>query len=67
MGGGGGMGVLSKEGTTQGDPTAMRTYTLAVLSLIHFLLEFFSINHLSTKEVAYADNLKVAGKLTNVV
>ena len=62
----GGGELLSKEGTTQGDPAAMRAYALGILPLIHFLLAFISINHLSTKEVAFADDFTVAGKLTSV-
>ena len=62
----GGGEILSKEGTTQGDPTAMGTYALGILSLIHFLLQFISINHLSAKEVDFADDFKVAGKLTSI-
>ena len=57
---------MSKEGTTQGDPTAMGAYALAVLPLIHFLLEFISIDHLSANEVAFADDFTIAGKLTSI-
>ena len=57
---------MSKEGTTLGDPTAMGEYALGILPLIHFLLEFISINHLSAKEVAFADDFTVAGKLTSI-
>ena len=62
----GGGEILSKVGTTQDDPTAMGTYALGILPLIHFLLEFISINHLSAKEVAFADDFTVAGKLTSI-
>ena len=58
--------ILSKEGTTQGDPTAMVAYAPGILSLIHFLLQFISLNHLSAKEVAFADDFTVAGKLTSI-
>ena len=37
-----------------------------ILSLIHFLLQFISINHLSAKEVAFGDNFTVTGKLTSI-
>ena len=60
----GGGEILFKEGTTQGDPTAMGE--LGILPLIHFLLEFISINHLSAKEVAFADDFTVTGKLTSI-
>ena len=56
---------MAKEETTQGDPTAMGAYTLGILPLIHFLIEFISIN-LSAKEVAFADDFTVAGKLTSI-
>ena len=57
---------MSKEGTNQDDPTAVVAYAFGILLLIHFLLEFISINHLSAKEVAFADNFTVAGKLTSI-
>ena len=57
---------MAKEETTQGDPTAMGAYALGILPLIHFLFEFISINHLSAKEVAFADDFTVAGKLTSI-
>ena len=42
----GGGEILSQEGTTQGDPTALGAYASGILQLIHFLREFISINHL---------------------
>ena len=50
----------------KGDPAAMGAYVLEILPLVHFLLEFISINHLSTKEVALADDFTVAVKLTSI-
>ena len=43
----------------------MGTHALGILPLIHSLLEFISINHLSAKEVSFADDFTVAGKLTS--
>ena len=57
---------MSKEGTIQGDLTAMGAYTKGISPLFHFLFEFISINHLSAKEVAFADDFTVAGKLTSI-
>ena len=58
--------ILSKEGTIQGDLTAMGAYTKGISPLFHFLFEFISINHLSAKEVVFADDFTVAGKLTSI-
>ena len=62
----GGGEILSKEGITQGDPTATGVYASGILPLIHFLLKFISINCLSAKEVVFADDFTVAGKLTSI-
>ena len=40
--------------------------TLGILPLIHFLLQFISVNNLSAKEVAFANYFTVAGKLTSI-
>ena len=42
-------------------------YALGILPLIFFLLDFISINHLSAKEVTFADDFTVTGKLTSIL
>ena len=44
----------------------MGTCALGFLPLIHFLLIFISINHLSAKEVAFAGDFTVAVKLNSM-
>ena len=58
--------IKSKEGTTQGDPTAMAAYTLGVTPLIHFLHEYVSVNNHRCKEVAFADDFTIAGKIEGI-
>ena len=58
--------ILSKEGTTQGDPTSVRTYALGILPMLHSLLDFALTSDLQTREVAFADDLTVAGKLADI-
>ena len=55
--------IKSKEGTTQDDPTAMGDYALGVIPLIHFLLEYVLLNNHRCKEVAFADDFTIAGKI----
>ena len=54
------------EGTTQGDPTAMECYALAVTPLIHFLSEFIFIKEHRSKEFAFTDDFTVAGKASKI-
>ena len=51
--------LLSREGTTQGDPLAMSMYSVGILPLIH---------HVSgdVKQVWYADGATAAGELSNL-
>ena len=49
----GGGELLSKEGTTQGDPTSMGAHTLRIPPLLQFLIDFISVNKLNAKEVGF--------------
>ena len=51
---------------TQGDPTLMGAYARGILPILHFLIGFVLTNDLQTREVAFADDLTVAGKLAYV-
>ena len=62
----GGKEILSKEETTQGDPTSMGTDIYDPTSLPHFLHELIIINEHRTKEVAFADDLTVAEKIKEI-
>ena len=53
--------ILSGEGTTHGNPTAMGAYALGILPLIKFLLK-----EVDAKEVAFADDFSVAGSLNSI-
>ena len=58
--------LLSKEGTTQGDPTSIGAYALGILPLLQFLLDLIPVNQLNAKEVAFADDLTVADKISSI-
>ena len=58
--------ILSKEGTTPGDPTAMAAYAIGVTPLLHFFHNFILSNVHRTKEVAFADDFTIAGKISEI-
>ena len=53
----GGGELLSKEGTTQSDPTSMDAYAPGILPLLQFLFHFISVSELNAKYVALAHDL----------
>ena len=58
--------LLSREGTTQGDPTTMAAYAIGMTPLLMFLLEYITSNNNTTKHVAFADDFTVAGKIPEI-
>ena len=62
----GGKEILSKEGTTQGDPTAMASYAIGLTPLLKFLFDYIKEQQHNTKEAAYADDFTVAGKIKEI-
>ena len=58
--------IKSKEGTTQGDQTAMAAYALGVAPLIHFLHKYVSMNNHRCKEVTFADDFTRTGKIEGI-
>lgn len=62
----GGTGILSKWGTTQGNPTVMAAYSLGVTPLMQQLLQITSSNKLYSKEIADADGLTAADSIKDV-
>ena len=61
-----GIEILSKEETTQRDPTVMTAYALGVTPLIQHLLGITSSSKLYSKEIAYADDFIVAGSIKDI-
>ena len=62
----GGTEIIAKEGTTQGDPTAMAVYALGVAPLIQHLLEIVSSNKLYSKEIVCTDDFAVADSIKDI-
>ena len=62
----GGKEILSREVTTQGDPTSMAAYAIGMAPLLRFLLEYTISNNNTTKHVAFADDFTVAGKIEEI-
>ena len=58
----GGKELRSREGTTQGDPTAMAAYALGVTPLLDYLQ---SVKR-SVKHVAFADDVTGVGNLEEI-
>ena len=63
----GGMELLSKEGTTQGDPVSMIIYGIGVTPLINMLIEVLINEYKVTVNVlAYADDFSAAGRIQDL-
>ena len=60
----GGEEIRSNEGTTQGDPTAMSMYALAIMPLLETIVHDLDATDL--KQVAFADDLTGVGNLKSL-
>ena len=58
--------IQSTEGITQGDPTAMAIYAIAIIPLFLMLANITHLDDFSTKTAAYADDFTAAGKSTQL-
>ena len=62
----GGGETQSTEGTTQGNPTAMAIYTIAIIPLIPMIVNITHQDDSSTKTAVYADDFTAAGNTTQL-
>ena len=58
--------ILSKEESTQVDPTLTGAYAFGIFPMLHVLLDFVLTNDLPTREVAFVDDFTVSRKLAHI-
>ena len=58
--------ILSSDGTTQGNPTAMGADPLGILPLIKFQLQSINLNDMNAKEIVFSDDFSAAGSLNSI-
>ena len=62
----GGLEILSLEGTTQGDPTAMPVYAESIIPLMQVAADPMNDEETKARQCAYADDLTGAGTITEL-
>ena len=62
----GGGEIISSEGTTQGEPTAMGPYALGILQSIKSQLEFINLNEMNAKEGVFEDDISAVDSLNSI-